>query len=229
MRLKLMIVTAVAAALGLASCGREDARLAGELAGTWKGETVDMMSGKKDRPSKDDRKDDRKKDDRHGEPKDGKAGHPDGGQMSCTPTLTFVKTDSTNGGTINLSAVYTLSQGVESVTSTTPVKATVTGNVTASGTWIVEDGDDVRLTLDPSQTTVNVDTSSITLAYARVTDAPQDSLASMKARVASNITDVVKPMLTARIQKMRKFDDVKVTGNVMTLDAGHRKITFTKQ
>ena len=75
---------------------------------------------------------------------------------------------------------------------------------------------------------MDVDTASMTLNYAQVTDAPRDSLASIRNNVALNIADVVKPMLAAKVQKMRKLDDVKITGNTMTLEAGHNKASFTK-
>ncbi len=149
--------------------------------------------------------------------------------MTCTPTLTFVRTDGTNGGTINIAADYTFTKGVESVTTGIPVKASVNGNVSASGTWTVKDGDEIIVNLDPSKTIVNVDIASLTLSYARLTDAPADSLNTIKQRVADNIPDVIKPMLAGKIQKLRKFDDVKINGNAMTLEAGHNKMTFTKQ
>lgn len=118
---------------------------------------------------------------------------------------------------------------METLATTIPVKATVNGNVSASGTWIVKDGDEIVINLDPSKTIVNVDTASLALSYAKLTDTPVDSLNTIKERVAANIPDAIKPMLAGQVQKMRKFDDVKIKGNTMTLEAGHNKMTFTKQ
>ena len=190
-------------------------------------------------------KDKKDKPDKEGKYKDGTRDNTprfDGGEMICTPTLTFVRTEGTNGGTINIVADYTVSKGVETLAATTPVKATVNGNVNAAGTWTVEDGDEIIVNLDPSKTVVNVDTTSTALSYAALTDASPDSLDSIKARVTANIPDVIKPMIAgkmqkmtdeilaaAKMQKMRKFDDVKIKGNTMTLEAGHNKMTFTKQ
>lgn len=228
MKIKFLTTVAVVAVVGLASCGGGEAKLAGELAGTWKGNTAMVMKGKMDKPDKDGKHKPDKEDKHKGGDRD-KAPRGDGGEMTCTPTLTFVKTDGTNGGTLNISADYTVSRGVETTSVTTPVKATVNGNVKASGTWTVKDDDEVIVTLDPSNTVVNIDTTSLALSYAKLTDAPQDSLNTIKGRVAANITDVIKPMIATRVQKMRKFDDVKITGNTMTLEAGHNKMTFTKQ
>ncbi|MDE6467623.1 MAG: hypothetical protein K2L28_01850, partial [Muribaculaceae bacterium] len=146
-----------------------------------------------------------------------------------TPSLTFDRTSGTNGGALTISADYTITRGVESTATATPVKATVNGTVNAAGTWIVKDGDEVLVTLDPTKTVVDIDPASLVLSYAGLTDAPQDSLATVKERVASNITDVIKPMIAGKVQKMHKFDDVKVIGNTLTLEAGHSKLSLTKQ
>lgn len=220
MKIKLVMVAVLSAMVGLTACDGGDSKLAGELVGTWKGNASEMMSGKKDKPEKDDK---HKGDERN------KPAHFDTQEMTCTPTFTFVRTDGTNGGTINIAADYILAKGVETLATNIPVKATVKGNVSASGTWTVKDGDEIIVNLDPSKTIVDVDTASLALSYARLTDASVDSLNTIKGRVAANITDVIKPMLTGRMQKMHKFDDVKITGNTMTLEAGHNKITFMKQ
>lgn len=231
MKTKLLMAAAVAAVLGLASCASEDAKLAGELAGTWKGTTTEVIKGKKDKADKPDKADRSDKDGKHKEGDRDRAGRPDCCDMTCTPTLTFDRTSGTNGGALTISADYTLTRGVETTATATatPVKATVNGTVNASGTWTVKDGDEVLVTLDPTKTVVDIDTTSLVLSYAGLTDAPQDSLATVKERVASNITDVIKPMIAGKVQKMHKFDDVKVIGNTLTLDAGHNKLTLTKQ
>lgn len=230
MKIKLLMAAALTAVIGLASCGGADAKLAGELAGTWKGNTTRMMDGKKDKPDKDGKHKDGNHDgaDR-GRADRGHEGCGDGGELTCTPTLTFVRTDGTNGGTISLSADYTVSRGVETTATATPVVATVNGIVNASGTWTVKDGDEVMINLDPTKTEIVVDTASLTLTYGSLTDASQDSLNAIKDRVAANIPDVVKPMIASRVQRMHEFDDVKIKGNNMTLEAGHNKLNFTKQ
>lgn len=228
MKTKLLMAAALSVAIGLTSCNGSDSKLAGELVGTWKGNATEMSKGKPDKPGKENKKVSDKFDNHRGGERNN-VGHGDGGEMTCTPTFTFVRTDGINGGSINIAADYTVTKGVESVTTVIPVKATVNGNVIASGTWTVKDGDEIIVNLDSSKTIVNVDTASLVLSYAILTDAPQDSLDIIKERVAANIPDAIKPMLAGKVQKMRKFDDVKITGNTMTLEAGHNKMTFTKQ
>lgn len=223
MKSKLLMAAAVCAMVGLTACNSRDSKLAGELAGTWKGNTTEMMKGKNDKPDHDGKHKPDNKDMRHGDDRG------DGGEMTCTPTLTFVRTDGANGGTLSITGDYTVSKDVETVASATPVKATVSGSISATGTWMVKDGDEIVVALDPTKTVIDVDTTSLSLTYSRLTDAPQDSLIALKDKIAGSVPDVIKPMIAAKVQKVHKFDDVKITGNIMTLDAGHNKLTFTKQ
>lgn len=220
MKAKLLMASALIAMIGLGACTSEESGLAGKLAGSWKGNAVEMMKDKKGKPDND------------GRNKMGNAGKPDrmdSGEMTCTPTLTFVRTDGTNGGTLDISADYTMTRRVETTATAIPVSATVSGNLSASGTWTAVDGDEVMVNLDPSKTVVNVDTTSLALSYAELTDAPQDSLKAIRQKVTANITDAVKPLVAGRIQKMRKLDDIRIVNNSMTLEIGHNKLSFTKQ
>lgn len=223
MKIKFLMAAALCAALGLSSCDGGDSKLAGELVGSWKGNTTEIMKSKKEKYDK------KKKDDREKGGDRDRKDRVDREEMTMTPILSFVRTSGTNGGTLNISADYTVTKGVESITTNLPINAIVDGNIKASGTWTVKDGDEIIVNLDPSKTVVEVDTASLTLSYARLTDAPQDSLNAIKSRVASNISDVIKPMLAGKVQKMRKLDDVKILGSSMTLEAGHNKLTFIKQ
>lgn len=69
----------------------------------------------------------------------------------------------------------------------------------------------------------------MTLRYAKLTDAPVDSLNTIKERVAANIPEAIKPMLVGKVQKMRKFDDLKITGNTMSLESGHNKMRYVHE
>ena len=223
MKIKFLMAAALCAALGLSSCDGGDSKLAGELVGSWKGNITEIMKSKKEKYDK------KKKDDREKGGDRDRKDRVDREEMTMTPILSFVRTSGTNGGILNISADYTVTKGVESITTNLPINAIVDGNIKASGTWTVKDGDEIIVNLDPSKTVVEVDTASLTLSYARLTDAPQDSLNAIKSRVASNISDVIKPMLAGKVQKMRKLDDVKILGSSMTLEAGHNKLTFIKQ
>lgn len=232
MKTKLFLALAVATVLGLSSCDNAS-KLANNVQGTWQGETTQMSKGKPDKQKDGDRKD--KKDGDHKDKKgdDRKGGQRDGGKvdMTCIPTITFTLDQTTNGGTLNITAQYTVSQPVFTKTdSIAPVKATISGNATASGTWLAKDEDDIRVTIDPTKINVAVDPSSLSLDYAVLTDRPASELDSIKANVAANIEPMVRTMIQERISRIHEFEDVKFpTKTTMKMEIGHAKMTFTKK
>lgn len=224
MKPNFIIGIAALATIGITACD-ESSKLAGDVAGTWnapKTEIAIVQKEHKEKPDKDEK--DRK-------------GHRPGVKpemnpvMSCSPTITFVRTQGTNGGTLSISGAYEITQGVN-VTDTAvavPVKATVSGTVAASGSWQAKDDDEISVTLDASKTSVAVDPASLALSYGALTDAPAGGLDSLKENVAKNIAATVTPMLQRQIGRLHKFDDVKVAGNTMTMEIGKTKLNFSKE
>lgn len=226
MKTKLFLGVAAAIILGLSSCDNAS-KLADNVQGKWEGGTTQMSKGNPDKHKDRDHKDkkDGERREKVGTPRDGNI------SISITPTVTFTLDKGTNGGKIDLSARYTVSQPVLTHTdSIAPVKATVSGIANASGTWMAKDDDDIHVTLDSSKTTVTVDPASLTLDYAVLTDRPTAELDSLKANVAANIEPVVKTLIQERISHIREFEDVKfVNPTTMKLEIGHDKVTFTKK
>lgn len=205
---KILLGMAAVAAMGLVSCD-EAGKLAGQVEGTWKGATTEMLG------------------DRHNA-----QNMPQQPVMSmmCTPVFTFSRTDGTKGGTLDIKADYVLTQGLLASSSTqVPFSATVTGTATAQGTWTAKDDDEIMVVMDPSMIKVEVDTASLALNYTGLTDSPASDLAAIKARVAGNVESQARTVITNRVMKLRELDDIKVQDRSMTLEIGHAKMVFTKE
>lgn len=205
---KILLGMAAVAAMGLVSCD-EAGKLAGQVEGTWKGATTEMLG------------------DRHNA-----QNMPQQPVMSmmCTPVFTFSRTDGTKGGTLNIKADYVLTQGLLASSSTqVPFSATVNGTATAQGTWTAKDDDEIMVVMDPSMIKVEVDTASLALNYTGLTDSPASDLAAIKARVAGNVESQARTVITNRVMKLRELDDITVQDRSMTLEIGHAKMVFTKE
>lgn len=208
MKMKLIMAGIVAGVLCFTSCGSGNSLSPQELTGTWKGATTTMPRQVNDTDNTE---------------------NTSSNEMSCTPTLTFSRADDTRGGKIFITADFTVTKEIESSSLKDQVNATVSGTAKASGTWIIENGDDVKLILDASETKVDVDTASLTMAYAHPTKDTRDSLSVIRQNIATDIAGCVIPTVTKRIQSITKFDDISVADNIMTLEIGNTMITFTKQ
>lgn len=148
--------------------------------------------------------------------------------MSCTPILTFDRTADTRGGRLDIGADFTITKELGESATKDLATATINGKASASGTWVIEDGD-VKLILNPADTRVDIDTASLTLSYAHPSKHTTDSLSLTRHMIATNIAETMRPIVTAKIQKITEFDDVSVADNIMTLEIGNNMITFTKQ
>ncbi len=211
MKTTMLLAGMALATVGMVSCTSGESKLASQLEGTWQGETMSMTKGMKAKEGKKDR-----------------AARPDMGEMTCTPTFTFTRTQGTNGGTIDLAGAFSLTKNVETIATDKPVVATVTGDMTASGTWMAKDDDEIIITLNPEKTVVNVDTTGLKLAYTTFTDAPSADLEAIREKLSANVADVVTPMLSAQVQKLRELDDIKITGTTMTAEVNHTKVVLNK-
>lgn len=211
MKGRLITAAVFSGILSLTSCNGSDSLTIQEIIGTWKGVTAEMAQTNKGMKHKE------------------TASAVDEIQFNCTPIIKFSRTDGTRGGIIDISADYSVTQGVATLEGRIPVNATIDGTLSATGTWIVDDEDDIKLMLDPSKTKVDVDTASLSLAYARLTDASDDSLKAMRQRVLPNVSEIVGSMVKHKINGLKEFEDVTVTDNIMTLEVGKNMLTFTKQ
>lgn len=215
MKAPMILGLALASVLALTSCD-EASKLAGEVEGTWTGQTAHMQLGKGHRHD--------------GNKHSGKQPGIPTDEMSCTPTITFTRDQGTKGGTFTIKADYTMTQGVV-LTDTvlnTPVKATVAGTVAAQGTWNAKDDDEIDVVFDASKTVTTVDPATLSLQYGALTDASAASLETLKSRIASNIESQVKPAIEKQIGMVHEFDDIKVVGNTMTMEIGKTRLSFTK-
>lgn len=216
MKTQLLLGGAILAAISLTACD-ESSRLAGEVEGTWTSPMTEMVRKTHDKEHKD----------RHAD----KRVHEMPPAMSCAPTITFSRTQGTNGGDITIAGDFELTQPVTIVdtVAAAPVAATVSGRLNAGGTWLADDDDEIKVTLDPSRTEIAVDPASLTLSYATLTDSDPAALESIKARVAGNITEAVIPMVRRHVARLHKLDDIKTDGTTMRMEIGKTKLTLTRK
>lgn len=203
---------------GIVSSCSEDARLASKIEGVWSGNVTALVKG------------DHHKEDHHkGKPAD--APHPMGAKInSIAPSFTFSPDASVkNGGKLNFSGVYSVSQPVSAQSVDVPFDATADVKVTASGTWTAKDDDEIIVMIDASSVSTTVDPASVTLGYAVLTDKPVSELESLKAQIMPNINTAFAAEVSKRVTSMHKLDDIKIKDKTMTLEIGDTDFVLNKQ
>ncbi len=109
-----------------------------------------------------------------------------------------------------------------------PLTLTVSAHTTISGTWTVTDDDEITLALDPSSLTVDVDPDAV-LANDSSLPLGSPAIDSIKPAACKNIEQSIRAALTARYTSMRKFDDVKVKGQLLKYEFNNQDFTLTRQ
>lgn len=199
--------------VGIVSCD-DSAKLASQAEGVWSGNTT-VLSAKE----------------HHKEKQNNNPAQPMGAKInSVTPSFTFTPDASVkNGGKLNFSGVYSVSQAVSSQSVDVPFDATADVKVNANGTWTAQDDDEIIVTIDASSVSVTVDPASVALGYAVLTDKPVAELDSLKAQILPNIDSSFTEEVRKRVTSLHKLDDVKIQGTTMTLEIGKTDFTLNKQ
>ncbi|MDE5878205.1 MAG: hypothetical protein K2H47_12015 [Muribaculaceae bacterium] len=198
--------------IGIVSCD-ENAQLASKIEGVWSGNAT--VLSKKDG--------NKEKQDNTAKPMEAKIN-------SITPSFTFTPDPSVkNGGKLTYSGVYSVSQPVSSQSVDVPFEATADVKVTGKGTWTAKDDDEIIVMIDASTVSTTVDTASVTLGYAVLTDKPVTELEALKEQILPNINSSFSAEVQKRVTSIHKLDDIKIKGSEMTLEIGKTDFTFNKQ
>ncbi len=149
--------------------------------------------------------------------------------INFTPTIKFDISGDTKGGRFDFSTNFTISLTSEPLGTEIPITSTINGSSTASGTWIIADENEIKLIINPSKTSVDVDTASFALSFPHVTKKLQDSISIQRIRIASEMLELAETTMSGEINNLEDFKDVTVSDNIMTLEIWENMITFTKQ
>lgn len=197
--------------VGIVSCDK-NAKLASEIEGVWSGNATVI--------SKDSHKE---KQDNNAKPLGAKVN-------SITPSFTFTPDASVkNGGKLTFSGVYSVNQAVSSQSVDVPFEATANVRATGQGTWTAKDDDEIIVMMDASTISTTVDSASVALGYAVLTDKPVAELESLKEQILPNITTSFSAEVKKNVTSIHKLDDIKIKGSVMTLEIGKTDFTLNKQ
>ena len=207
------LVLGALVSVGIVSCD-ESAKLASQAEGVWSGTTT-VLSKK----------------DHHKDKHHANAPQPLGAKVnSIKPSFTFTPDASVkNGGKLSFSGVYSVSQPVSSQSVEVPFDATADIKVSANGTWMAKDDDEIIVTIDTSSVNTTIDPASVSLGYAVLTDKPVAELDSLKAQILPNIDASFTQEVRNRVTSLHKLDDIKIQGTTMTLEIGETDFTLNKQ
>lgn len=138
---------------------------------------------------------------------------------SFTPTFRFDRVEGQNGGAMTMTAMVSVTMPVDAPVDsegTTAVSATASGLATVSGTWNIDDVDEIEITYDMSTLVIDVD-RDVTFEWANVwtsTDQPTERTVPEAAYKA--FEKQMREGMTASLKKLDELDHIKCEDGMMT-------------
>ncbi len=142
-----------------------------------------------------------------------------GSQATIVESITFVRDSDATGGDVMISGLISSTgamTGSDAIVQPFEIAASAKSSV--QGTWRAAGDDEIVLTLDVQNMTVDVDPSALVLSGNVVTGSTQSDPETLKPQMAAMVQSALRRQLTARYSAMTKLDDVKVKDNGATLE-----------
>lgn len=138
-----------------------------------------------------------------------------------TPTFEFARPDGGTKGDVTLAAAVEVTMPVNAPidsVGTTAVSATATALATVRGTWMADDGDELKLYFDPATLTVTMD-PDVQFEIADVwtsSDVPEAS--RLPAPVMKAFQRQIRDGMMRAVTRLDEIDDIKFHENLMTCE-----------
>ncbi|MBD5234719.1 MAG: hypothetical protein HDS65_11195 [Bacteroidales bacterium] len=152
---------------------------------------------------------------------------------TATMTLSFDQPDK-KGGTVMLSAVIEVEQGIASFSTDTPddpYETSVTATANATGKYVFTDDDyeDIAITLDPGSFSLSVDPSGVTFAQNIIDGQQQPVLDSLAAATAAQWKTILTPAARELFNRYTTIDDIKIHhDDIMSCEIDDRDYTLRR-
>ncbi len=152
---------------------------------------------------------------------------------TATMTLSFDQPEKT-GGTVMLSAVIDIQQGISSFTTDEPyapyeTSVTATANATGRFTFTDDDKEDIAISIDPDSFTLTVDPSGVTFAQNIITGQQQPVLDSLAASTAEKWKVILTPAARELFNRYTSIEDIKIHhDDIMSCEISDRDYTLRR-
>ncbi len=150
-------------------------------------------------------------------------------EASDVLTLVFDAPKGAKSGAVTITSEITANQPVEAGTIDSfdePYEVSVSATATITGTWSLEDRDDIVIFLDRNTLEVNVDPDGVAYSQNLIDGMQQPQVDSLTAVTAERWRSAIRSAATARFISLDKLDDVKVKDNILSCEVGKRDLTF---
>lgn len=184
----LQLALAAAIVTGLTSCD-EKAKLAGDVAGTWSTEQIELYNDAQ--------------------------GQAFGNDMFVFD----LSGKDSRGGTVNIASTISLTRAADAISpANQPFSVSVAATSSINGKWQAVDDDEITISFDANSLKVSVDPDAVALVANPLSGQTQSEIDSIRPQMAAMYQMELTNAMRSHYSKYTKLDDVKLKNNGTTLN-----------
>lgn len=144
--------------------------------------------------------------------------------------MSFSKGSTPTEGTVTMSALVTVENIMPFNDSIqTPLTISASGVATITGVYQAKDDDELLISLDATSLSTDVDPEGVQMNYNVLSG--EDSSVATKLKPAAVVlaTQQINRAAQNIFTNINKIDDIKVKGNLMKCEVGHKDLVFSRE
>ena len=151
-------------------------------------------------------------------------------KASMIRSFEFTPTGNSGEGNVTMTVFITVENTMPASDSiVTPLTITATGSATLTGVYQATDDDEIKVNLDASLPTVDVDPDAVQLNYNVLTDASASNVTALKSGAEILVRQQVSHAAQKVFSDLTEIDDIKISRNLMSCETNHKDLTFRRQ
>ena len=150
-------------------------------------------------------------------------------QATAVRVLEFTPGTADTEGSVTMSALVTVENTMPFNDSIqTPLTISASGTATITGVYQVKDDDELMISLDATSISTHVDPEGVVLNYNVVTEESGSTAAKLKPAAVILATQQINRAAQNMFTNIHEIDDIKVNGNLMKCEIGHKDLVFSR-
>ncbi len=151
-------------------------------------------------------------------------------QATAVRVLEFTRGTTDTEGSITMSALVTVENTMPFNDSIqTPLTISASGTATITGVYQAKDDDELMISLDATSMSTQVDPEGVVLNYNVATEESGAAAAKLKPAAVILATQQINRAAQNLFTNVHEIDDIKVTGNLMKCEIGHKDLVFSRE
>lgn len=151
-------------------------------------------------------------------------------KASMIRSFEFTPTGNSGEGNVTMTVFITVENTMPASDSiVTPLTITATGSATLTGVYQATDDDEIKVNLDASLPTVDVDPDAVQLNYNVLTDASASNVSALKSGAEILVRQQISHAAQKVFSDLTEIDDIKISRNLMSCEINQKDLTFRRQ